>query len=244
MITQTKIRLCFPEGASFSEAPSLIIYKKMLAGIKRISCTNSKSKCSDCPSRSDCRYYWITGNNFDTVPGLYVQRQLFEPKLFHKNECCLVHLFWIGETGSFSVLTEPFIEQLNQKLNGQPFYLQSCINEAFNQQKISVRRLKILSPVVKGRQMNESDPFLHMRETFQTRYQARCEIPDSDFRWTCCLTVNTDPVRLPTKTLSCSGHVGFIEFEHETSIDTLFLEVGLGLSSCIGGGKIEADNHL
>lgn len=240
MIIKTSITLKFPAGAFFTEAPALIFYKKLLQMIKKISCMNPDIKCNECPLQKDCRYFWITGNNFERTPGIFCKHEFFDPKLFTALEQCVIEIIWIGEAKDYSVLIEPMLDFMNHILNGQVFQLQKIESEQIESKLLRIKASNVVSPFA-GKQ---DQFFKKMKNDFEELYQESLDLPDKEFQFVPAMKTNMDPIKLSTRRINPSGFTGRIEFEEPVEMDSRMIDLGIGSSNFIGGGKLEVEHFI
>ena len=125
MIKHTKVILTFPLGARFHDGFSVMLYKKLVHYIKELMCFNINCKCNDCEYCSQCRYYYVFGENFSRYPGIIIKNNLFEKKIYLKGEQRVIDFYFVGNVGLYADYIEIFFNSLNQKIFGNFFYLNS-----------------------------------------------------------------------------------------------------------------------
>lgn len=242
MIWETEISLLFPEGAVFSENPDLLLYRKILAFIRTISCVNSQTRCIDCSQKENCRYYWITGDNFQTYAGLLCHPDVRRSKIFEPGQTGLFRLIWTGKAKDFAPLCEVALNSSNQRLAGQTYVLRSVktklldISAVFSADSIWVENLRIAS--------SDENLFKTMAETYQKRYALSLTVPEAEYEFQPRLKTDLGVVRLPTARIHNHGESGYLKLLKPVKLNNSWLVLGLGKNNCIGGGRFEINHHI
>lgn len=251
MIIKTELELRFPLGASFSKSPSLLLYQRILHTIKRISCMTIDTPCKVCPYQTLCKYFWITGNSFQTFAGVICRPRPFDKQIFAPGEVLKAEFFWIGEAGAYTSLVEYALDNSSQTFFGQPFFIQSIREVPVEKEILEIQRLAITTPLPLPSSVKDSPKDVWFlletaRQEYQDRYGAFFDLPDPAVSMTFHSSIKSDfgLVSLPSRKIPVRGELGMILFEKAVQLDSRWLILGLGKTNCIGGGQIAADHHI
>lgn len=254
MLTKTEIRLSFPAGACFHQAPSLYLYRRILQTIHHISCMQPDIKCCDCSLRSQCRYYWITGNNFEGYPGILCPADLFEKRKYEPGQELKVEFFWIGNCENFKLVAEIVLNEMNQTFLGNFFYLKKIKHSQIEENIEQAQRLYLKTPLSKvDLELSILDLTALMnhwyRKWYQTDFCFQISNTNSDNEqfcqeWETSPFIKMASLGMPTKNLIVQGHTGTITFGIPVYFSSVWKVIGLGKRNCIGGGKIATGHSI
>lgn len=241
MIWKTKIQLQFPLGASFSHSPAVLVYSRVLQMLRKASCMVSQSRCQECPSNGFCRYYWLTGDNFQTYPGVLSQVSMTDQKIFAPGEELSVFLYWIGQAQTFSVLVEPALNSMNQMLAGQPCIVRNVTCDPVEPMLVQLDHLQVRTPL---RKTDLIDEMKQMSQSYSSRYGEEISVPQTEMTMSSSLKIDAGLTVLPTRKIRLIGSTGNVQLNPETEIDSRWLAIGIGKENCIGGGQLAVDSDI
>lgn len=206
---------------------------------------NSAGKCFECPMKKNCRYASITGNSFHDYPGLLCSVDQFEQRRYKPGERLTASLYWIGDCESFKSIAELAVSNMNQRLNGCFFYLQSVRHCIVPEEIREARSISILLPV--DRTVKDDTPldvFHRMNDWYEEWYNTRFIFPEISGQWIPGMPVSLDAEQLPTRRLQVKGRLGTVKFPSSVEISNVWELIGAGRTNCIGGGKIEINDQV
>lgn len=240
MIKRIDVLVSFPYGAYFSESPTLMIYKKFIQFIKSLSCVAISTKCKTCTEKSICRYYEITGENFQYYPGISMKMDLFEKKRYKKNEQIIFSFYIIGNQTIHIDYISLFFDNLQQELFNNFFYLKGIKITDLVKKNISLKEIHLLTLISQENFKNEYNEMVnYFNKIYNTSFNhLSCEISKYETK---AIIMNNQ--KLITKLVKPKGYIGNYYLLNDTIIDERLLTMGIGKYFYLGGGKIENKNH-
>lgn len=102
MILKISYQIRFPLGAEFQSDPKYLFIQKIYMSIRRILCIDkSLSKCTTCIHQKNCLYHFLSGEDFRYFPGILVDRNHLEKKMFDKRDTILTTFYLIGVAAEY-----------------------------------------------------------------------------------------------------------------------------------------------
>lgn len=241
MIKKVEVVVSFINGASFNSNVNEIIYKKMITFIHSISCMCVKHKCNLCTQRQFCRYFKITGENFQGYPALLIENSVFEKRKFCRGEDKKFVFYLIGSMEVYSDYITVFFTNLNQEIGGNFFMIKKyCIND-LEQRDLKVKKMQITSPILScdfGKQYNK------MVSYYNKHYSTNFSLMEKNIILKNEKHIIWGELKLKTKKIFVQGYTGYVIENEEFIVDSCLLFIGCGKFNLIGGGSIEIEDYL
>ncbi len=254
MLTKTEIHLRLPDGACFSQAPSLFVYRRILQIIQRISCLQTGSRCNECPLHSSCRYDWITGHHFQKYPGILCPADPFEKRKYSPGEELVITILWIGTAEMYKSAAEIALDEMKQSIQGIFFYNKKISHSTVSETPEQMSELRLKTPVRLPEQTDLSENelvslFEEMNDWYQSSYGCTFLFsPEDNLSKTgqssSSLSCSIGSVILPTKVLRLNGITGTQTFSDPVTLSSVWKQIGIGATNCIGGGAFETDHTI
>ena len=238
MIEKVEILISFPSGAAFNGNLNLMIYKQFIKFMKRISCFNLSEKCVECKERSFCRYHQITGENFSGYPGIFIHQELFSKRRFNAGEQHSLVFYLIGTCKDYEDYIMLFFKNLNQRLFNSLFYLKDYRSRMLLKKEISVQCFEVSSPIESA---SFSDCYNRMVSYYEEHYNLNAATIETGSNLKEQYMIDWDSISFQTKRVKVNGFAG--EVIDIISLDSRFIETGIGKFNYIGGGRIEIKNR-
>lgn len=239
MIRKVSVVISFPFGAAFTEGISKSIYTRFLAFIKDLSCLCVNTKCIECDVCSNCKYYKITGNNFSKYPAVFIRFDLFEKKIYAKNELKSFDFYLIGNNSKFQDYISLFFENLHQNLSGSFFYLKEVKVTDLEESFASTAKVKLLTPIEKS---SFIDSYNEMIQYYNDNYSTSFLLISAEEQITEEREVTLPIFSVSTRKITGKGKIQNIFFSNEIVLDERLLLLGIGKFNFMGGGQVEIEN--
>ena len=121
MVLKISYQIRFPLGAEFQSDPKYLFIQKIYTSIKRILCIETKiPNCFSCTHQDHCLYYFLSGEDFKYFPGILVDRNQLEKKMFDKRDTLLVTFYLIGLVSEYVAFIDEYFNT-TQELVGVYF---------------------------------------------------------------------------------------------------------------------------
>lgn len=234
-LKKISVTILFPLGANFYQNIVDYTYKQFLRMLKNLSCINMDGKCKDCECISSCRYFYLTGENFEYYPGIIFKKDGFENNIFHNNEEYIFEIYIVGDCDKYRQYIDVFFEEyLNHKLAGHFFNIKKIEKENISEEIIKHTKINICSII-------ENNDFLQsynqMVNYYNDKYGCHYNRLSDIGHVSSIKNINLDKRKLLTKTILLNGYLYRIDSINVISSD--FIKIGVGKYNYIGGGKIE-----
>lgn len=245
MITELKVTLMFPQGASFTRNPQIELYRELMKLLRRISCVDLKAQCETCLHHSFCRYFQATGQNFENYPGILTPADWFLKNVWYPNEKMKLRFYFVGNLENYSSLAALLLQQLNHQLLGQFFVVTKLREKKLNLDKLEriSSRLLVQTPI------DDSNPLTALRkmiEYYNQNYEAKINLnflpPDDSCFSEQTIKVILGKVHLDISRLEIAGQVGIWRVKEGFMMPAFLYKIGIGRNNVLGGGKIETEN--
>lgn len=232
------VRIAFPLGAKFNKNINELTYRSFLKMIKRLSCVSVDTKCKECPIKSNCQYYRITGENFQGYPGIIFTYSSFSKRLFREGEELKYQIYVVGNNIKLKSYVELFFsEYLNYKLYGYPFVLKEYQETNIEEYARKIEEARLFSLVEKDKFEECYNEMIHY---YNSHYETKYKLLDEAIQTIDCKRVMGESVFLPTRRINKKGYIYKIKTPIRISSD--ILSIGVGKFNYLGGGKIEIKN--
>lgn len=233
------VLLSFPIGASFRNNPKLLIYKLFLHFVKKMNCINVDKKCGFCINRLECKYYGISGQDFKEYPGIILNINYFEKKIYRANEEMNLQFYTIGNQSINASYVEIFFKNyFKQEIVGIPYYVKDIdIIEVNEVSSFELTYLKIRSIIETDDVLDVID---NMIEYYNLNYRTSFKKVDGELIHSsrkCVSTININKKFV-------KGYVGVFQFKNSICIPQSFTKIGIGRYNYLGGGKIEIKDFI
>lgn len=239
MITEICFRLKFPLGATFYTSLEIELYKKFLYFLKNLSCFNPQSRCQECIYNQECKYYFLTGENFQKYPAIFLRIDRFSKRRFTKDEELELKFYWIGKSVDYAQFMDVFFQTLNQKLWENPFYIYNRSQKKVKDDPIVFDRIQIKS-VIETEDVKSS--VQEMLAYYNDRYGTDFKEKLMEFKKIHSKPVYEGRFSLRTRTITMKGVIGAFESQELSELPASILEIGIGKWNFLGGGKIALKN--
>ena len=237
MINQINIALQFPLGAHFSHVPEIDAWKAVFRFIHELSCFQTDQKCSQCSQNLNCRYFLISGQNFEGYPCLTAKIDLFSERFIKPEDILHLTFYAVGDLNVCVQFVQLFFESSN-RLCGHEFLCKNVEVIPIDAEPIAVRNLQIQTPI-------ETNDVISVYNEMVLWYNHHygCSFP---FSFGHCqfqtLKMSSEKIKTGTKTLIMDGVVGTFQFDPPVMLDQTLLKVGIGKWNGIGGGHCAVKN--
>lgn len=238
MITRIIVDLKFPIGASFNSNINIIVFKKLLMFIKKLSCISKGEKCENCSFRDDCSYYWISGENFKGYSGIIIENEFFNKNIFKKQEIKKFEFYLIGDVKLFSNYIELFFNNLNQSLCNNYFYFHNYETKTLHMNE----KIKVSNIVTPIENLCLSTVYNEMINYYNKKYHTDFIINNENINLSSFREVSYKPIMINNVPIYYRGFIGSIK--ESFLIDNVFEKIGIGKFNFLGGGKIETKNNI
>lgn len=227
MVTKYTYNITILEHCQFRQCPKFVIYQQFYRQLKKLTCLETHQKCSECALQNRCIYYRYSGENFQKYPAIIVHRELIEKQRFDFGD--LIQIEFVALTPpAFLGYIESFFDQLNM-LMGINVRTKMISKLVLDENLMMNKKLKVKTPLI---DLNVLEQSLYYEKYYN------CKLVIGNGRWTCDQRTLTDRriYRLDNHKTFIFGEIGDVEFD---LIDMRWLDIGLGHTSFIGGGKLD-----
>ena len=211
----------------FVQQPLSQAMKLFYTKLKKLTCININSKCRECPLTTKCIYHYLSGENFMEFPSVIIQRSLFEPKVFNKNELLIIRLFLLDVTFENYVIR--FFEELTHIENTDLIFKHKEVDH------IDLTHYQSGSFLIKA----PIDVLMVDKQVsyYQTHYKIEVDQPLS-MEWKQYKNIHYSRVTLINdQWVHFHGKIGELKIDN---LNSLFREVGIGNYGFLLGGQIDA----
>lgn len=241
MITEICFNLKFPLGATFYTSLEIEIYKKFLYFLKSLSCFNQRDRCQECPYGQDCKYYFLTGENFQRYPAVFLHINRFSKQRFTPNDELQLKFYWIGKSAEYIQFADVFFQTLNQQLWKHPFYIHSRSQKKLNNEPMIFNHIKVKSVIETADLKNSMQEMLaYYNQQYETNFKGKL----AEFKKIRSKPIYEGSFALRTRKITMKGIIGEFESQESNALPASILEIGIGKWNFLGGGKIAIKNQV
>lgn len=238
-INKIEVLISFPLGAKFHQNPILYTYKQFLKMLHRLNCVASDCKCNTCTLQKECNYYFLTGDNFNKYPGIFINNDLFIKTIYKENDELLLTFYMIGKCSIYKEYISVFVEEyLNHKLATHFFQVKYIRNERLSFDEQSNQNIHVKTLVEDEQLFNVYNAMICF---YNQAYEMNLSTINGSERYN--VKKQQYPViNLNTKKVNMKGVV--YQSTSEEPIPMLWQNIGIGKYNYLGGGKIAFENKI